>query len=827
MNHVTDCRYAVIEEIPTVLPVNKLSILLLNIRSCRKNFDNFLSYFSNYVCKYSLIVLVETWLTQGFCKLLSICGFKHLDSFRANDGGGIRIYHKNTIDVKLLPDFSSVSDVFEVLTVEIACPEKNVLFSVYYHPPTPDHTLNRVFIEQCFSMIELQRSVGLPVIACGDFNLNLFNPLKLRYVTDFINGMLELSMFPAITVPTKYNPDNAITKFSLIDHVWTNIPSKTISSFVIPTGISDHFPVSMSFDLTSQRNVSCHKKRVFNARNNAAFTSSVSDINLRVINNDMNMTYNYYFSSVYDLYNAAFPLMTKVIKDGKDCPWITPAIKICIKKKAKLYRMYIRGTIDKVYYTLFRNHMTSLVRRAKRLYYFRLFLQETNASKLWYRIITVLGNSTGVSMECLKVDGNTHRGVRMVNHANSYFVNIAANLTANLQNNEPYVVTFTPNPFSFAFLPTDANEVFMVIMSLKNKGNGLNDISALSLKKNAQIFSVHMAFLYNLSIERVTYPNGLKVACVCPDFKSGAKDSVDNYRPISNLPIISKVFEKLTLIRLISFVKRYNLLSDCQFGFREGRSITQAAIRLTTFITNAYHQRLYSACFYLDLRKAFDTIDHPILFMKLHKYGFRGPVYDYLTSYLSSRKQYVMVGDDKSDELEITKGVPQGSMIGPLLFLLYINDIVKAVEPDVEVVLFADDAAFFLSAPSLQLLYDKLKTLFSNLSSYLNKNKLVPNLKKSKLMMFSSRPCGPLEDITFGNEVIEWVKEYKYLGLTLTSSMSFGPHIDCICTKISQCSGIFYYLYKYLPREVMLLLYNTFALPHLILHIELWGAAPG
>ena len=131
VNHVTDCRYAVIEEIPTVLPVNKLSILLLNIRSCRKNFDNFSSYFSNYVCKYSLIALVETWLTQGFCKLFSICGFKHLDSFRANDGGGIRMYHKNTIDVKLLPDFSSVSDVFEVLTVEIACPKKKMCCLVF------------------------------------------------------------------------------------------------------------------------------------------------------------------------------------------------------------------------------------------------------------------------------------------------------------------------------------------------------------------------------------------------------------------------------------------------------------------------------------------------------------------------------------------------------------------------------------------------------------------------------------------------------------------------------------------------------------------------
>ena len=185
-----------------------------------------------------------------------------------------------------------------------------------------------------------------------------------------------------------------------------------------------------------------------------------------------------------------------------------------------------------------------------------------------------------------------------------------------------------------------------------------------------------------------------------------------------------------------------------------------------------------------------------------------------------------MVGDNKSDESEITKGVPQGSLVGPLLFLLYINDIVKAVTPDVKVVLFADNAAFFLSASSLQLLYDKLRILFRNLSSYLHHNKLIPNLKKSKLMMFSSKPCGLLENVVFNDEVIEWVKEYRYLGLTLSSTMSFGPHIDRICTRVSQYVGLFYYLCKFLPKEVMTLLYNTFALPHLILHIELWGAAP-
>ena len=192
-------------------------------------------------------------------------------------------------------------------------------------------------------------------------------------------------------------------------------------------------------------------------------------------------------------------------------------------------------------------------------------------------------------------------------------------------------------------------------------------------------------------------------------------------------------------------------------------------------------------------------------------------------SYLSNRKQLVQVGAFKSRELLITKGVPQGSLLGPLLFSLYINDIVLAV--DAETVLFADDVAFFLSAPSLSQLYDRINLLFRILSRYLKMNMLVPNLRKSKLMLFSRNPSN-LPDIRFDNEIIERVKEYKYLGLILTSSMSFGPHIDKVCTQVSQYIGIFYHLSKSIPRKILMLLYNSFILPHLSLHIEIWGAAP-
>ena len=154
-------------------------------------------------------------------------------------------------------------------------------------------------------------------------------------------------------------------------------------------------------------------------------------------------------------------------------------------------------------------------------------------------------------------------------------------------------------------------------------------------------------------------------------------------------------------------------MSDSQYGSREGRSISQAAIRLTTFIIKGFHHKQYSTCFFLDLRKAFDTIDHAILLRKLSNSGFRGPIFNYLSSYVSNRKQYILIGNDKSEELDIGMGVPQGSMIGPELFNIFINDIVKAIDDDVEVILFADDAAFYVSASSLILLYAKMRSLFS------------------------------------------------------------------------------------------------------------------
>ena len=542
------------------------------------------------------------------------------------------------------------------------------------------------------------------------------------------------------------------------------MPTKVSNVCVYPYEITDHFPLSATFNFHNSATKPITKmKRVFNERNNGLFSRLLLTVVVSLVNGNMNQTFLNYFSQIWDIYERAFPLNPLKNRETEGCPWMTPGLKLCIRRKATLYRMYVRGTILKEEYTHFKNRLTTLIRRVKRLYYFNLFSSLGNdSSKIWHQINNLLGNRSQVEMDGLQVDTLYIKGKDMVDYANSFFINIANDLTAGLPDEflPPYS---RPNRNTFVFLATDKWEVIGIIKSLKNKGNGLYDLSVQTVKKNIEIFSEHLAELYNFSVITVTYPDLLKNARVVLGYKSGAKDSIDNYRPISNLPLLSKIFEKLTLTRLISFVNKYDLLNCSQFGFREGRDITQAAVKLTTTVVRAYHDKAYVCCFFLDLRKAFDTVDHEILLSKMHHQGFRDRINLYLKSYLSGRKQYVQVGDYKSETLTITKGVPQGSILGPLLFSLYINDIVDFV--NVESVLFADDAAFVILAPTLQELYNRIKKLFSDLSKYLLSNKLIPNLKKSKLMFFNSRPKPQLDAILFGDETIEWVDEFKYLGL--------------------------------------------------------------
>ena len=822
-----NCKYFDIDDFSTFTYNASFTVLMFNIRSCKKNFNQFLAYFCDLLSYFSCIVLTETWLTPERDNVFHIPGFYCHNLYRNNLGGGIKLYIRNGLQSRLLTNFTLLNDLLEMLTVELLFGCKKIVLTTVYHPPTSSHVHNNVFIDLFSLHLTHLIHLNLPLIVSGDFNLNLLNPNNYVYVDTFINNLFEHGMVPLITIPTKVNIENRITKFSILDQIWVSQDLQSQQGFAIPIGLTDHFPVGASLKLPFCPDPIelSYRCRPLLERGKVTFITLISNMSPNVIDRNFISTYDNYVVRLFECYNIAFPVVVRAIKSKHPAPWLSQKLKQCIKKKAKLYKLYLRNIVAKADYTTYKNRLIAVIRRAKRLHFSKLFFEAGNNScKVWSCLNGIMERKTSHPLREISVGGMTLTGQDLANYANRYFVTAASSITSNLAPPSTYPFMTAPVAVSCFFYPTDYIEVMLVVKRLKCKGNRLLDIHPLVLKENSNILSRHLTVLYNLSLTEAKFPNDSKVARVTPVHKAGPSDSMDNFRPISVLPILSKIFEKLTLIRMNNFIFQHSILSPCQFGFRSERGTTHAIIKLLSHILPAYHNRVYSVCFFLDLRKAFDTIDHKILLQKLEHYGFRGQCLEYLKSYYHNRKQYVYLNGHRSDVLTVMSGVPQGSILGPLCFNLFINDMPLAVEADV--VLFADDAAFIITSPSLEELYHKVNKLFADLTRYLNANRLVPNSSKSKLMMFSSRPTHDLPVLTFAGEAIEWVEDFKYLGLTITNKLSFAKHIDNIAMNISRITGTFVSLRNVIPVDIMMKLYYALAFPHLNNHVVIWGSSP-
>ena len=822
-----NCQYLNVDCLSQYINGISMYILMVNIRSCSKNFDDFISVFCKYLSYFTCIIMTETWLTQDRDNIFSIQGFQCINLYRNNYGGGVKIYIKDNVETKILTDFTMLNELLEMLTIELLFQNHKLLLTAVYHPPTSFPAKNLEFVDLFTLYLSQMVRLKIPLIVAGDLNINLLNPNNNAYGDLFIKNLFEQGMKPLVTIPTKVNVGNVLTPFSIIDQIWVSECLESNHTLVIPVDITDHFPVISVISTFSNHalQITASKRRCLNPRRRETFKILLSNIHVNIIENDMNATYDNYVNKVFEGYNKALPIDSCTVKHKISPPWLTARLKECIKKKGKLYKAYLRGQIAKADYTSFRNRVTSLIRKSKSLYYAKVMVENAkNMKLLWSTINTIIKRKKSQVLTEIKVEGETLTGEILANYVNRYFINAAATVTVGIPQVQGFICFAMRTRNSCFFSPTHYDEVSKIIINLGNKGSKLLDIHPSILKENLVIFVVHFVILYNFSLIEEVFPDAMKIARVNPAYKSGPSDKIDNYRPISALPIFSKVFEKLTLNRMNSFIKKYNLLTPSQFGFRQGYSTTHAIIKLLSHVVQAFHRKMYSACFFLDLRKAFDTVDHKILLQKLEHYGFRGQCYRYLSSYYQNRKQYVHINGHNSPTMTIKTGVPQGSIIGPLCFSLFINDLPLAVEENT--VLFADDAAFIVTAENLEGLFNKLRNLFSDIHGYLRINRLVPNASKSKLMMFTSRPTSNLPVLLFDGKEIEWVSEFKYLGLTISRNLNFSKHISNVSLNVSRITGSIINLRNILPIQILVKLYYALAFPHISNHIVVWGSAP-
>ena len=325
-----------------------------------------------------------------------------------------------------------------------------------------------------------------------------------------------------------------------------------------------------------------------------------------------------------------------------------------------------------------------------------------------------------------------------------------------------------------------------------------------------------MTSIFNLSLSTGTVPHNMKTAEVIPIYKKSDSNLFSNYRPVSLLPSFSKILERLVFDRCVSYLDTHEILNDKQFGFRPKHSTYMAIAQLVDKINTAVEKNETTIGVFLDLSKAFDTIDHNILLHKLEHYGFRGIVLDWFKSYLSSRNQYVSYNNCKSDLREIVCGVPQGSILGPLLFILYVNDITNASNV-LDFLLFADDTTIVYSHKDINSKTDVVNKELNEVSNWFKANKLSVNASKTNYMVLGTPHMTSLKtcenfNIVLDNTVLERVKCTKFLGVLIDECLTWKNHIDCISKTISRNTGVMNKLKFIIPSRILKTLYYTLIL---------------
>ena len=331
--------------------------------------------------------------------------------------------------------------------------------------------------------------------------------------------------------------------------------------------------------------------------------------------------------------------------------------------------------------------------------------------------------------------------------------------------------------------------------------------------------------IVNSSFSTGTFPDKLKYAKVIPIHKSGTKFKTSNYRPISVLPLFDKILEKLMHTRLISFLDKNQIISPSQYGFQKHRSTVTAIQDLVSRIAHSKHKRHFSSVIFLDFAKAFDTVDHNILLAKLHHYGIRGIALKWFADYLNNRKQSVFILETLSKALSIKYGVPQGSIPGPILFLLYINDIVHSSD-EFKYTLFADDTSLFTEHNNQNVLIDNINEGLISVSNWLTANKLSLNVSKSNMLMFKppNTTTSSNTKVSLNGTEIKQESVVKYLGIRIDNKLSWYDHISYVHTKISQGIGVIICKLRHLlPLNSLKSIYYSFVQSYLTYGLVLWG----
>ena len=801
---------------------SEFKIMCHNINSVPLKFDEFREecgmFFEE---KFDVIAFCETKLTDDIQHLYCHPYYKYVTNNLSRNRGGLSMYirsHHNSIP---RPDITYQNPYVETLFVEIKKPQRNITVGIIYRRP---HTNMEDFLATLTNILDLLQRDNTINYLMGDFNLDLLMSDSFKPVSDMITLFHSYFYYCTITHPTRVTTTTA----TLIDHIWTNNLPENLSNGIVHCQISDHFPIFSTFKTNnnpcSNNKTIVKSYREYTDHNIEKFKDEMVKFDWQPFyeSDDPTVCFTLLHERLTSCHDKCFPLKLKNIKEHHESkPYINNEIKALIKERNKLQRKFLKKPItygDS--YRRLRNKVTQSIRSAK-VNYFKVKLEKSSgdARKTWSVINTILFRKPNIEANNIDISCNSF---------NHYFVNIAQSLSDNIaQTNTRYDSYLTEkNDNILTFRKVTVNETLNIINSFRDSSPGHDNLPMMLIKKASSVLSSLLTHVCNTSLTDGIFPDPMKVAKIIPIHKSGPTSQVNNYRPISILPSLSKILEKIAYQQLMEFFNHNNLLTNSQYGFRPQRSTESALQCFTDHVLDAFDNDRFTLSVFLDLSKAFDTVDHSILLNKMYYYGVRGHSYQWFESYLSNRSQYVYMNSGTSTKLNINCGVPQGSILGPLLFLIFVNDIVNSSKI-LNYILFADDTNTYLSHSNIYTLINTVNTELTHIATWLCANKLTLNIKKTNFMILHrhKKIMYPLPPLIMNDYVLVEVSETKFLGVTIQKHLYWHRHIKNIRDKIAKQCGVMYLTRDFLNTKSLLLIYYSLIYSNLIYCHTVWGAA--
>ena len=721
------------------------SILHLNIHSIQKHVEELRVLLQALNFKFDIIAISESKLMCEPQIKINLPGYHSPHSkYTEAEKGGTILYISNELTFKPRKDLEIYeSKELESSFVEIINTKtRNDIVGVIYRHPNMD---TNEFIDKKINHVTniLSKEKNKRIYIAGDFNFDLLKYSHHPETANFFDKMTSNLLVPLILIPTKINTKND----TLIDNIFTNqFNSQTITGNLAVNFSDGHLPSFAIFPKPNQNHLpkkhNIYVRGKLEGENKENFLIDLAAIDMRkdvIVDNDPDKSLNnllFHSDRLTDEYLPAKKLTNKEFKLTTK-PWITLGIRNSIQRKDKLFKKYInmkdsplRDNVHAEYKTL-KNRINSLIYHSKKNYYTKYFNQySNNIKKIWLGIKNIINIKTkdNNSPNCIEVDNDLITDNKEIcNNFNEYFTTVAEKILKN--NKTPILKTFDKylperNTKSFVFEPCTPNEVFLLVEQLNpHKGTGPNGIHTEILKLVNHLICDTLCKIFNMCITSGKHPDRLKLAHALPIFKKGSRLLVSNYRPISLLSNLNKILEKIMHKRIYAFLEKHEILYQLQFGFRAGYSTTHALIHMTEAIRSALDSGSVTCGIFVDFQKAFDTVNHEILLKKLEHYGFRGVINNWFRSYLTDRKQKVVINGFESESKNLLHGVPQGSVLGPILFLIYINDLHRCIKHSTTYH-FADDTNLLHISKDYKTLQRKVNYDLFSLHKWLTANKM-------------------------------------------------------------------------------------------------------